>query len=237
MCMIETAAALIDSESLITAAGTWGLALVCAIVFVETGLLVGFLLPGDTLLLVTGVLVFSGVIQQPIWLVCLCIFVSAFLGDQVGYLIGYRGGPTVFERREKGLISRATVAQTERFFERWGGWAVTFARFIAFVRTFSPVAAGIGKMRYRTFVLFSVLGSLAWGAGLTLAGWGFAHLPGIHRPGTDRRHQPGRDHPGDPFNAPATQGQGCCGRGTRLGRSVRPAAQLCCSGELDRLAT
>lgn len=177
--MIETAAALIDSESLITAAGTWGLALVCAIVFVETGLLVGFLLPGDTLLLVTGVLVFSGVIQQPIWLVCLCIFVSAFLGDQVGYLIGYRGGPTVFERREKGLISRATVAQTERFFERWGGWAVTFARFIAFVRTFSPVAAGIGKMHYRTFVLFSVLGSLAWGAGLTLAGWGFAHLPGI----------------------------------------------------------
>ncbi len=177
--MIETAAALIDSESLITAAGTWGLALVCAIVFVETGLLVGFLLPGDTLLLVTGVLVFSGVIQQPIWLVCLCIFVSAFLGDQVGYLIGYRGGPAVFERREKGLISRATVAQTERFFERWGGWAVTFARFIAFVRTFSPVAAGIGKMRYRTFVLFSVLGSLAWGVGLTLAGWGFAHLPGV----------------------------------------------------------
>lgn len=177
--LVETAAALFDSEGWIRAAGDWALLLVCAIVFVETGLLIGFLLPGDTLLLITGVLVYTGVITQPIWLVCLCIFIAAVLGDQLGYLIGLRGGPAVFARRQSGFFSLATMERTERFFERWGGWAVTIARFVAFVRTFAPVAAGIGRMHYARFLFFNVLGGLIWGAGLPLAGWGFAHLPGV----------------------------------------------------------
>lgn len=174
-----TATGLFDIEGLVTGAGPWALVLVCAIVFVETGLLVGFLLPGDTLLVITGVLTYQGFVDYPIWLVCLVIFISAFLGDQLGYYIGLRGGPAVFERRQSGFFSRASVEKTNRFFARYGGLAVTLARFVGVVRTFAPVAAGVGRMPYRRFIAYNFLGALLWGAGLTVAGWGFAHIPGV----------------------------------------------------------
>ncbi len=170
---------LFDVEAWITGAGQWGLVLVCAIVFIETGLLIGFLLPGDTLLVITGILTFTGVIPQPIWLVVLSIFIAAVLGDQLGYYIGYRAGPPIFERRSSGFFSKKSVARTEAFFARYGGWAVTIARFIGVVRTIAPVAAGVGKMPYRTFLFFNILGALLWGVGLTLLGWGAAHIPGV----------------------------------------------------------
>lgn len=170
---------LFDIEGLITGAGAWGLAVVCAIVFVETGLLIGFLLPGDTLLVITGILTFTGVIPQPIWLVVLCIFIAAVLGDQLGYYIGYKAGPPIFERKSAGFFSKKSVARTEAFFARYGGWAVTIARFIGVVRTIAPVAAGVGRMPYRRFLFFNVLGALLWGVGLTLVGWGAAHIPGV----------------------------------------------------------
>ncbi|MDH6180464.1 membrane-associated protein [Microbacteriaceae bacterium SG_E_30_P1] len=168
-----------DIESLITDAGVWGLLVVCAIVFVETGLLIGFLLPGDTLLVITGVLTFTGVIPFPIWLVVLAIFVSAVAGDQLGYFIGHKSGPAIFERKSNGFFSKKSVARTQHFFDKYGGWAVTIARFIGVVRTIAPVAAGVGKMHYRRFLLFNVIGALAWGVGLTLLGWGVAHIPGV----------------------------------------------------------
>lgn len=177
--MLPTSIGLFDVEALITNAGTWGLVLVCAIVFVETGLLVGFLLPGDTLLVITGVLTFTGVIPFPIWFVVLCIFISAVAGDQLGYYIGKKSGPAIFERKSNGFFSKKSVARTQHFFDRFGGWAVTIARFIGVVRTIAPVAAGVGKMPYRKFLFFNILGAFLWGVGLTLLGWGVAHIPGV----------------------------------------------------------
>nr|WP_241429105.1 DedA family protein [Agrococcus sp. ARC_14] len=170
---------LIDIEGLITGAGAWALLVVCAIVFVETGLLVGFLLPGDTLLVIAGVLSFTGAIQQPIWLVMLCIAACAIAGDQLGYYIGHKAGPPIFQRRSSGLFSHRTIERTNRFFVRYGAAAVIIARFIGIVRTFMPVAAGVGKMPWPLFFRLDIIGGLLWGAGLPLLGWGVAHIPGV----------------------------------------------------------
>lgn len=170
---------LVDIEGLLVGAGAWALLLVCAIVFVETGLLVGFLLPGDTLLVVAGVLSYTGAIHQPIWLVCLCIWVCAVAGDQLGYFIGHKAGPPIFQRRSSGLFSHRTIERTNRFFVRYGAAAVIIARFIGIVRTFMPVAAGVGRMPWPLFLRLDIVGGLLWGAGLPLLGWGVAHIPGV----------------------------------------------------------
>lgn len=170
---------LIDPQAVITGAGIWGLAVVCAITFVETGLLVGFFLPGDTLLFFTGVLTLGGVIGQPLWIVIPAVAVSAALGDQLGYIIGRTSGPRIFERRDSGLFSRRSVTRTHAFFDRFGPAAVTVARFVPVVRTFAPVAAGVGKMPRRQFTLFNIVGAVAWSTILVLFGFGLAHLSGV----------------------------------------------------------
>jgi len=162
----------------IVGAGPWALLIVCLIVFAETGLLVGFVLPGDTLLVITGLTTFTGTmtasgtgIQIPIYLVCLAIAFAAFLGGEVGYLIGHKAGPRIFERKESGLFSRENVERTNKFFERFGPFAIIAARFVPIVRTFAPVAAGVGHMNYRRYSLFNAIGALIWGAGLTFGGF------------------------------------------------------------------
>jgi membrane-associated protein len=170
---------LLDPQTLIDAAGPWALLGVCAIVFAESGLLIGFFLPGDTLLFFTGVLALSGHIPQPLWLIVLCVSVAAVLGDQVGFLIGRRSGRAIFERRESGLFSRASVERTQHFFDRFGPGAVTVARFVPVVRTFAPVAAGVGKMRRSTFTLFNIVGAAVWSAAVILIGYGLGHIPGV----------------------------------------------------------
>jgi len=163
----------------IAGAGAWALPLVCAIVFAETGLLLGFLLPGDTLLIITGVFTFSGVIHIDIWWVCLAISLAAFLGGEVGYLIGHRVGPRIFERKESGLFSIENVKRTNGFFERFGGLAVIVARFVPIVRTFAPVAAGVGHMNYRKYSLYNAVGALIWGSGLTFVGFLLGYIPPV----------------------------------------------------------
>lgn len=170
---------LFDVESIIRDAGPWALIVVCGIVFIETGLLIGFLLPGDTLLILTGVLTFTEVIPQPIWLVCLAITLATMGGDNLGYLIGRKVGPPIFNRKQAGFFSKKSVARTEAFFLRYGGFAITIARFIAVVRTIAPVAAGVGKMPYRRFFFFDTLGAILWGTGLPLLGYGIAQIPGV----------------------------------------------------------
>ncbi|MBX3194579.1 MAG: VTT domain-containing protein [Microbacteriaceae bacterium] len=174
----------LDPHAIIEAAGPWALLVVCFIVFAETGLLVGFILPGDTLLIITGLLAFTGTmhpdqngIQIPIYWVCLAIAVAAFLGGEVGYLIGHKSGPRIFERRESGLFSRENVIRTNRFFERFGPFAIIAARFVPIVRTFAPVAAGVGHMSYRRYSLYNAIGALIWGAGLTFAGFLLGFIP------------------------------------------------------------
>lgn len=156
--------------------GVVALIVVCSIVFAETGLLVGFLLPGDTLLFFTGVLAVGGKFGIDIWWICLAISISAFLGGEVGYLIGHKFGPRVFERKETGLFSIKNVQRTNEFFRRFGGIAVIMARFVPVVRTFAPVAAGVGHMDYRKYSLYNLIGAFIWGTGVTLAGFGLGQI-------------------------------------------------------------
>ncbi|WP_150308342.1 DedA family protein [Planctomonas psychrotolerans] len=169
----------LDPENLIAGFGAFALLGICFIVFAETGLLVGFLLPGDTLLIITGILTFSQVIEIPIWWVCLAIAFAAFVGGEVGYLIGHKGGPRIFERKESGIFSRKNVERTNAFFERFGGLAVIVARFVPIVRTFAPVAAGVGHMNYRKYSFYNAVGALIWGSGLTLLGYVLGYIPPV----------------------------------------------------------
>jgi membrane-associated protein len=169
----------LDPEKLIVGFGPFALLAVCIIVFSETGLLLGFLLPGDTLLIIAGVLTFSGVMDIDIWWVCLAISVAAFLGGEVGYLIGHKVGPRIFERRESGLFSIENVRRTNGFFERFGGLAVIVARFVPIVRTFAPVAAGVGHMSYRRYSLYNAVGAVIWGTGVTLIGFLLGYIPPV----------------------------------------------------------
>ncbi|MFD1714190.1 DedA family protein [Amnibacterium flavum] len=167
----------LDPATLIDGFGAWALLGICFIVFAETGLLVGFLLPGDTLLIISGVLTFSGVLGYPIWLVCLAISFAAFLGGEVGYLIGHKAGPRIFERKDSGLFSTENVQRTNKFFERFGGLAVILARFVPVVRTFAPVAAGVGHMNYKKYSLYNAIGAIIWGSGLTALGFVLGYIP------------------------------------------------------------
>lgn len=170
----------LDPAAIIEAAGPWALAVVCFIVFAETGLLVGFLLPGDTLLLISGLLTHtSDVFGVNIWVVSLLIALAAFIGGEVGYLIGHKGGPAVFERKESGLFSKRNVERTNAFFERYGGLTVILARFVPIVRTFAPVAAGVGHMPWRRYSLYNFIGAMVWGFGLTMVGYLIAYIPWV----------------------------------------------------------
>ncbi|MEO6944482.1 MAG: VTT domain-containing protein [Lacisediminihabitans sp.] len=172
----------LDPNYLIAGFGAYALIGVAFIVFAETGLLVGFLLPGDTLLVITGLLAFPGdkqLIQLDIWWVAGAIGLAAFLGGEVGYLIGHKAGPRVFERKETGLFSIENVRRTNRFFERFGGLAVILARFVPIVRTFAPVAAGVGHMNYRKYSLYNLIGALIWAAGLTVGGYLLGYIPPV----------------------------------------------------------
>ena len=167
----------LDPENLINGFGPFALLGVCLIVFAETGLLIGFLLPGDTLLVITGVFVATGVIDVDIWWVALAIGFAAFLGGEVGYFIGHKAGPRIFERKESGLFSIENVKRTNAFFERFGGLAVIIARFVPIVRTFAPIAAGVGHMNYKKYSFYNLVGAIAWGIGVTMLGFGVGHVP------------------------------------------------------------
>jgi membrane-associated protein len=169
----------LDPQNLIEGFGAFALLGVCLIVFAETGLLIGFVLPGDTLLIISGVLTFTGVMKIDIWWVCLAIGVAAFLGGEVGYLIGHKAGPRIFERKESGFFSVANVKRTNAFFEKYHVWAIVIARFVPIVRTFAPVAAGVGHMNYRRYSLYNFIGAMIWGAGVTYAGFLLGYIPPV----------------------------------------------------------
>ena len=170
----------LDPETIIAAAGPWALVVVCLIVFAETGLLVGFLLPGDTLLVISGLLTHTSLVfGVDIWWVCLAIGLAAFLGGEVGYLIGHKFGPSVFERKESGLFSVKNVERTNAFFERFGALAIILARFVPIVRTFAPVAAGVGHMNYKKYTLYNFIGAIIWGVGLTYFGYLIGYIPPV----------------------------------------------------------
>jgi membrane-associated protein len=162
----------LDPHTIVEHGGLW---LVAAIVFAESGLLIGFFLPGDSLLFITGFLTSKpeGLphIDHPLPLVLLVLFVAAVAGDQVGYLFGRKVGPTLFDRPKSRLFNPANVEKAHTFFERHGSKTIVLARFVPIVRTFAPIVAGVGQMKYRTFVAYNVIGGLLWAVGVTTLGY------------------------------------------------------------------
>lgn len=161
---------------LLLSLGPAALLVVMAIVFAESGLLIGFFLPGDSLLFLAGAFVASGVIGLPLWLLVLGVAIAAIAGDQVGYLIGRSLGPRVFARPDSRLFSQSHADAAQRFFDRHGSKAVILARFVPVVRTFVPVVAGIGRMPRRRFTAYNVIGGITWSAAILAAGYWFGGI-------------------------------------------------------------
>ncbi len=149
----------------------WVVLLVCGIIFAETGLLIGFFLPGDSMLFTAGLLVATGTIQVNIWVLTALIIVAAIVGNQVGYLIGSKAGPALFNRPNSKLFKRENVDSAHAFFEKHGGKALILARFVPIIRTFVPVIVGVAQMSKRKFFTYNVIGAVLWGGGVTLLGY------------------------------------------------------------------
>ena len=158
---------------------TFGLLGILAVVFVESGLLIGFLLPGDSLLFTAGLLSANDVLPD-LWVLLVTIPIAAIAGDQVGYAIGRKAGPSVFRRPDSRFFRQEYVERSTEFFERYGARTIVIARFVPIVRTLAPVMAGVSRMSYRTFVVFNVIGGIAWGVGLTTLGYFLGQVEFVH---------------------------------------------------------
>lgn len=157
-----------------------GYVVLVAIVFTETGLLIGFFLPGDSLLITAGLVAATGVLN--IWWLNGLLMVAAIVGDSVGYAIGFRMGPRIFTREDSFLFNRRHLIRTREFYERYGGKTIVLARFIPIIRTFAPVVAGVGQMNYRRFLFYNVFGGIGWVASMTWAGYLLGRaIPNIHQ--------------------------------------------------------
>jgi len=146
-----------------------GYILLVVIVFTETGLLVGLFLPGDSLLITAGLLAGAGILN--IWWLNALLIAAAIVGDSTGYAIGTRLGPRIFTREKSLLFNPKHVVRTQRFYEKYGSKTIVIARFVPIIRTFAPVLAGVGQMRYRRFVTYNVAGGIGWVASMTGAGY------------------------------------------------------------------
>ncbi|GAB4144075.1 MAG: VTT domain-containing protein [Patescibacteria group bacterium] len=144
------------------------------IIFAESGLLVGFFLPGDSLLFTAGLLAAKGYLNL-VWLIGLC-FLAAVLGDSFGYAFGHKVGKRLFKRKDSFLFNHENLQNTQRFYEKYGSRAVVLARFVPVVRTFAPVVAGIAEMNYRKFLIFNLIGGVLWAIGLNVAGFFLGQL-------------------------------------------------------------
>ena len=156
----------VNPEHLLETFGTIGLLLV---VFAESGLLVGFFLPGDSLLFTAGVFAAKGDLNFAV--IAIGCFLAAVLGDQVGYAFGNRVGPALFRREDSRFFKKEYVEKAQSYFERYGSKTIVLARFVPIVRTFAPIVAGVGSMPYRTFVTFNVIGGFLWAVGVTTLGY------------------------------------------------------------------
>lgn len=161
----------LNPETMLTSLGDIAFWVVLGIIFAECGLLIGFFLPGDSLLFITGLFIASGAIDINIWIACVLLVIAAILGNVTGYWIGHRAGPALFARPDSRLFKQEYVEHTHRFFERYGPRAIVLARFVPIVRTFITATAGIGRMEFRPYLVFSAVGALLWAAGVTVAGY------------------------------------------------------------------
>jgi len=159
----------LDPKTIFDSISPYGEVVTWLFIFAETGLLVGFFLPGDSLLFTAGVLAGQGRLE--LWLLLPGVFVAAFLGSELGYYIGRRVGPPLFRRPDSRLFKQEYVERTHEFFDRHGPKAVVLARFVPVVRTFTPVMAGVGRMDRRLYTIYNAVGALLWAIGVTMLGY------------------------------------------------------------------
>ena len=168
----------LDPNTMLDRFGIWGLLLV---VFAESGLLIGFFLPGDSLLFTCGLLITAGTLDFPLWAAVVLICVAAILGDQAGYIFGKKVGPSLFSRPDSRLFKQENVVKAHEFFEKYGPKSLVLARFVPIVRTFTPIIAGVSGMKYRSFLTFNIIGGVLWGAGVTLLGSWLGNIDFVHK--------------------------------------------------------
>ncbi|MDO8307435.1 MAG: VTT domain-containing protein [Actinomycetota bacterium] len=171
----------LNPETMLTNLGDIAFWVVLGIIFAECGLLIGFFLPGDSLLFLTGLFIASGAISINIWLGVTLLFIAAFVGNLTGYWIGYKAGPALFNKPESKIFRQEYVDKTNHFFNRYGGRAIIMARFVPIVRTFITAVAGIGRMDFGRYALFSAIGALLWAVGVTLAGYFLGNIPFVEQ--------------------------------------------------------
>lgn len=170
---------MLDPTSLLEGAGILGgLAIIGAIIFAETGLLIGFFLPGDTLLFTAGFFAAQG--HLPLAGVMAVIFFSAIIGDNVGYTVGKKSGPRLFKKQDGLIFRQEYILKAEKFYEKHGGKTIILARFVPIVRTFAPIVAGIGKMDHKRFMAYNIVGSAIWTSSIVLLGYWLGNLIDPH---------------------------------------------------------
>lgn len=170
---------MIEPNSLLEGAGVvGGLAIIGAIIFAESGLLIGFFLPGDTLLFTAGFFAAQG--NLPLAGVLIVIFLTAIIGDNVGYAIGKKSGPRLFAKKDGVIFKQEYITRAEAFYEKHGGKTIIIARFVPIVRTFAPVVAGIGNMARKKFVLYNIVGAAIWTGSVVMLGYWLGSLIDPH---------------------------------------------------------
>ena len=168
-----------DVQGIVRAGGYIGLT---AIIFAETGLLIGFFLPGDSLIVTAGLLATQPQFGLDLWVLGLLLTVAAILGNSLGYAIGHFSGPRLFSRDDSLLFKKKHLFRAQAFYEKHGGKTLVIARFMPIVRTFVPVVAGMAQMRYRTYTVYNVLGAVLWICSMLFIGYVLGRfIPGVER--------------------------------------------------------
>jgi membrane-associated protein len=170
----------LNADTILQGLGPYVFLGVALLIFADCGILIGFLIPGDTLLFTLGLLIARGVVNVPLWLACLILSVCAVVGNVTGYWIGRGIGPKLFDRPDSKIFKRKHVDRTHEFFEKYGARAIILARFVPIVRTFITAIAGVGKMDQRKFFTYSAVGGVAWAVIVPLLGYFLGQVPLVH---------------------------------------------------------
>jgi membrane-associated protein len=171
----------LDPTYLVGSAGGWVVPIVAVMIFAECGLLIGFFLPGDSLLFPLGLFIAQGSVRTPLWVACLVLSACAVLGNVVGYAIGYAIGPKLFNKPDSKLFKREYVDKTHAFLEQYGVRAIFLARFVPIIRTFITAVAGVGRMDRNRYLGVTVIGGILWASGVLVAGYFLGQISFINK--------------------------------------------------------
>lgn len=168
---IQPHSSVLNPQGLLEGFGSWALLGACIILFVECGILLGLILPGDSLLFIVGLLLASGFIETPVVLAIIVMSISAIAGNLLGYWIGAKAGPALFRRPDSKIFKQEYVDKTHAFFDKYGSRSIILARFVPIVRSLITGLAGVGRMNYKTYATYSTIGGILWVSMMTLAGY------------------------------------------------------------------